>query len=880
MLVKPYFYVMKIKYISLILALSVLSAVMALSILAETPAIKPAPDPEAKKHVLDNGMIVIVKEDHASPLAAVEVRVNVGSASEEEFSASGISHFVEHMLFKGTSKRRVGQIEKEIKSFGGTINGFTSHDYSGYTIAVPKKHVSGVLDILKDALFNSTIDPREMEKERNVILKEIKLNRDNPSKHISRLLWSTAYRSHPYRHPVIGHEDLFKALTREDLLRFYKRRYVPNNMVIALVGDFDAESVYLETKNAFGGIKRGSPVNTQIAEEARQISKRTLVKQDDIKLAYFGIGFRSVDIANKDLFALDVLAIILGQGASSRLNQSLYREKELAYSIGSWNYTPRDPGIFIISGVAEPENVPALLEGVNSQIDKIKNFTVEKKELMKAKNSVLANYISSKQTVSGQAGDLASSELLTGQYDFSKIYVEGIDSVAAEDIKRVASEYLKENFSTVVTLVPKAAATSYKKRDLSQPKYEIQKHELPNGLKVLLREDHRLPLVSIEALFGGGLRTEKADTNGVCNLTAAMLLKGTDSVSEADISNIVESLGGSIGYISGNNSFGIRLGLLSKDAHAGLGLMEEIIFHSTFPKKILEREKDSVLAAIKSEEDDIYKYAMNLFKQNLFENHPYGFRTIGSVDSVAGLKQKDVLGYHKSWCQPNNMVLAVFGDINPEETLAKIRTHFSGIRKGVVPTIPVKKGKGSGPEKEILRSLRKEQSVVMVGFPGTTIHNSDRYALAIISSILSGKDGRLSQQLREKLGLSYALGSFSLPGVDPGYYLFYVGTSPENSQTAKKQILNQIKHLIKKGVTDEELMLAKNGLIGNHKIAHEANSDLAFRTALDELYGLGYDDYLKYDKRIENITREDILKTARKYFGSSQRIIVVVEGDR
>jgi len=833
----------------------------------------------AGKYVLDNGITVIIKEDGSSPLVALKVLVGVGSANEQEFMGSGISHLVEHMLFKGTATRRVGDIEKEIKSYGGTINAFTTHDYSGYQIVVPTPHASKCLAILKDVLFNSSLDKKELEKEKQVILKEIKLNRDEPARRLSRLLWSTAFRLHPYRHPVIGYQNLFERLDRASAFKFYKKMYIPNNITLVVVGDVDEESIHKDIEAIFGDIEREPLLEMETPGEPRQISKRIIEERDEVTLAYFGLAYRSVDLFDKDLFSLDVLSIILGDGASSRLNQRLYRDEKIVYSVGSWNYTPGDPGLFIISGVAEPDKVDAAIESILDEIEKIKDEGIKDEELAKAKNSVLTAHISTQETVSGQAGDLGSSELLTGDHNFSDRYVKGINSVSDDGIRRAASKHLIEDSLSVVRIMPQGWKDPSKaKAKKKTEKGRIRKYILSNGIKLLLREDREVPLVSIKAMFTGGLRTENKDTNGISNLAGAMLLKGTDSRTEEEISKTVESLGGGIGYVSGNNSFGVGLTTLSKDLDTGLELLKDVLFFSNCPEEILEREKASVLAAIKSEEDDVYRYSMRILKENIFRRHPYRFRAIGSIESVEKIGRTDIMNYYKMWARPNNMVLGVFGDIDASEALEKIESEFLEIKKGISPVISIPKERGPATRREVRKELKKAQSVVMAGFLGTTINSKDRYTLSVISSILSGKDGRLSMRIRERLGLAYTLGSFSLPGIDPGYYLFYVGTSSENIPTVKKELTKQIHLLIKKYVADEELKLAKAGLIGNHRIGLQTNSSLAFRACLDELYGLGYDDYLNYSQYIEKVTKEEILRVANKYFNPDSGIMVVVEG--
>jgi len=812
-------------------------------------------------------------------LIAIEARVGTGSATEAEFAGSGITHLLEHMLFKGTKSMRVGEIEKRIKGFGGAINGFTSHDYTGYRIVILKEHFNETLTMLKEILFDSSLDAGELEREKDVILKEIRMNRDEPSKYVLQLLWSTAYRAHPYHNPIIGYEEIFNKLTRNDLIKYYKRMYVPSNIVLGIAGDVDSKSAYIKVYDIFKNVQRKSFLEVEKPKEPRQISKRIFQKREDVKLAYFAYGFQGVSIFSKDMFALDVLSIILGEGASSRLNQSLYRDKELVYSLGSWNYTPKDPGIFIISGLAEPEKLQDAEDAIWAEIEKIKEEGIDEDELTKAKNGVLAGYISSRQTVTGQASDVASSEFITGDYDFSQKYVDGINSLSSDDIEELAFKYLSDKNVSIVKLLPESFETKDAlEKDEIDESTKIQEHLLSNGIKVLLKEDHRFGLVSINALFKGGLRVENKDNNGMCSLMASMLLKGTDEKSEKDITKTVETLGGNIAHVSGNNSFGISLSLLSKDVDVGVELLGEIITSPTFEEQILEREKNTVLAGIRSEEDDIYQHSMRLLKETLFERHPYRMRAIGSSESIRNIKRSDIVSFYNTWCRPNNMVLSIFGDIESEEILKKIKKNFAHFEKGILPPTSILQEKIPKKSKEIKRTADKTQSVVMIGFLGTTIYDKDKYTLSVISSILSGKSGRLSMRIRERLGMAYTLGSFSLPGIDPGYYLFYVGTTANRVGVVKKELLKQIRLISAKYVSDSELKLAKKELIGNRKIALQTNSALSFQTGLDELYGLGYEDYLNYENSVMPITRNDILNVARKYFNPKISTILVVKG--
>jgi len=833
----------------------------------------------AQKVILDNGFAVVLKETSSSGLISLDARVKAGSAYEGEFAGSGISHFVEHMIFKGTSKRRPADIEREIRSLGGTINGATTYDYTAFTITLPKEHLSYALEVLSDSLFNATMNPKELERERGVILKEIKLNKDDPVRLISRLLWSSVFKTHPYKHPIIGHEKLFRKVTQKDVLKYYKRMYVPNNMVLVVAGDIETRDALNEVKKYFQNTERAAFEELALPQERSQVAKRVLDVERPLEMAYFALGYRSIDVHDPDMPALDVLSVLLGQGESSRLNSSLYRKKNLVYSIGCWNYTPLDPGIFIISGVAEPEKLNTALVAIDEEINNVTRDGAEEDELERAKAMIIADHIYSLGTVSSQAGDLASNEIFTGDFDFTRHYLEDIDSVTQVDIKRVARLYLNDDGLSVVTLSPRIEKAIPKTKG-EKSRREIQKFTLPNGLRCLLMEDHDLPTVSMIAACLGGLRAESKETSGISNLTSLMMLKGTSSRSEEEISTAVEDIGANLSFFSGNNTLGIRFELLSKDIAKALELFEDIIQDPSFPPDVLQREKETVMASIKATTDNIFEAGMKRFKENLFTKHPYRFQAIGTIKSVNTLTKEDLEDFYKRSFRPDNMVLGFYGDFDAQKLKEKISNEFSALKNGerLEFTTIIE------PEQVDIRQNQKieekEQSLVVLGFKGAQLKGKDRYTLQLISTALSGISGRLSSRLREKLGIAYAVGSFSVPAFDPGYFAMYISTTNDNIERAKNEFFNQIKLLNKKGLGPDEIEAAKKELIGNHRIALQTNAAFARHTALDELYNLGYNHYLEYDKIIGSITNADVIDASRRYLRPSAYTLITIVGKK
>ncbi|MDI6703512.1 MAG: pitrilysin family protein [bacterium] len=836
---------------------------------------------EAKRYVLPNGMVVILREIHTAPVVALQVWVRAGSASEGEYLGTGISHYVEHMLFKGTSKRGVGEIAKEIRGAGGELDGYTSFDYTVYWVTLGSRYFDLGLDVLADAVMHPSFDPEELEKEREVILKEINMLIDSPEHYLSNIFWQEVFQIHPYRHPIIGYRDLFKKITREDILRYYHRMYIPNNIIFVATGDLDENEAIIKIKEAFCNFKRKPSTPVYVPKEPRQLGERRReVEREDIKISYLMLGFHIPSISSEDLYPLDVLAIILGQGKSSRLFKVVKEEKKLVLSIEAWSYTPRDPGIFGIKATLKPENLREAEKAILCEIERLKFGYVTQSELEKARQKVISDHIFSQETIEGQARDLALNEITTGNINFSENYIERIKKVTREDIKRVANRYLYRDNLTIATLVPKMERireTIPKTPESRIHKPEITKFILDNGMTLLVRENHTTPSVAINAVFKGGVLFERKENNGICNFMQRMLLKGTKNRSWEEIVDEVERVGGKITGYCGNNSFGISIDILKEDLLLGLSVLQDVIMNPAFPPEEIEKEREVILEEIKAQEDEIFPATLKLFKETLWKRHPYRFQSIGNKESIAKMERKALIDFHRSFCIPNNMVLAIFGDVDTQKVIQIVKQKFKDFKRGNLPKITVSVEPKQREKREIMKKRKKEQAVALLGFRGTTVKDPDRYVFEVITSILSGQSGRLFQEIRDRLGLVYYVGTFSILGLHPGAYIFYVGTTPEHLEIVKARLLEEIEKLKKEEVAKEELIRAKRNLIGKKEIELQTNASFAFECALDELYGLGCDWVMKYSERIDRVTKEDIKRVANRYFDTDAYTLAIVK---
>ena len=829
-----------------------------------------------KKWVLPDGLTVIVKEDRSAPVASVQAWCATGSIYEDEKLGAGLSHILEHMLFKGTKTQKASEIAQKIQDVGGYINAYTSFDRTVFWIDVPKDGVESALNILSDAMMNSTLPPEEYNKEQEVIRREFAMNLDDPDRMASLLLFATAYQRHPYRLPVIGEMEIYNQLTQEQVMQYYKSRYVPNNLTFIVVGDVDGEKIHQQLANYFKDYPEKSLKPVFVPEEPPQLGRREIHNEFATELSRLSFAWHIPELTHPDVPALDLLSTILGDGRSSRLYRRVREQAGVAFGVSAFSYTPGDPGLFGVDATVDPAKRDEAEKLILQIIGEVKQAGVTADELMKAKKMTLSHHLDALTTMRGQASDLGSNWLLTRNLDFSRHYLAAIQKITLDDIKRVAAKYLVDQNLTVTSLNPKGSLAG--KQEVTEPVAagEIQKFELSNGLRLLVREDPRLPLVSMTAVFRSGLLAETPQTNGITRLSARVLLKGTNTRTAEQIADQIEAIGGSISSDAGNNSMSVSVHVMKPDIKTGADLLADVLLNANFPEKAIEREKQVQLAGIKQEDEQLTMVARNILRQALFTDHPYALRSNGSADSVKRLTQKDLIAFRDKYLVAKNGVISVFGNVNAMEVKKVLEQVLGKMKPGALaltdaqPSAPITKTESVESNKE------KAQGVIMVGYRGVDMFDKDRHALELIDEASSDLGSRFFIRIRENMGLAYFVGASQMQGLVPGLFAFYLGTDPQKIEPVKTALLDEINKLANEGLTDQELSRAKRKMIGQHQIAMQSNDSFGYQAALDELYGLGFDYYKKLDQEVNAVTLDEIRRVAAKYFRDQPYVLATV----
>lgn len=847
---------------------------------AESKTAIPAMPPGVRLTTLENGLTIIVREDHSAPVVSAQAWCRAGSIDEGKWLGAGLSHMLEHMLFKGTTTRPPGKIDQEVQDAGGYMNAYTSFDRTVYWINVPNSGGKVAIDILCDIMQNATLPADEMVKEKQVILREMDMNQDDPGQKSARRLFETAYTRSPYRFTVIGYPDIFNEVQREDVYTYYKDKYAPNNIFFVVTGDVVAKEVEDQIRKAFANAKARPLPPYVYPQEPKQMAARTLLEESPIELTYFHFSWHIPELRHPDVPILDVLATLLGSGRSSRLFRQVREKKGLVTSVDAWTYTPGNPGLFGMSAVAEPDKFEAARDAMLAELERMRTEMVAPEELSKAVKQFTAATLASRKTMQGQAQDLGGSWMVSSDLNFSARYLETVKKVTPADLLRVARQYLTEENTTLYGLLPSGTAPKALESTETFGDTQIQKFELPNGLRLLVKEDHRLPFVEFRGVLKGGVLAETSENNGLALLMSKMLLQGTQRRSAEQIANEIESVGGSIESYGGNNSFGVNAEVLSSDFDMGLDLVADVLLNPAFPEDAFEREREIQLGHIKAQKDELLSLCGKMMRRGLFGESGYGLHTYGTEQTIQKINAGMVREMHQQLARPNNCVLAIFGDVKADEVRAAVEKKFGGWSKGpeVIPNAST-----ASPKPSMLRIVEtkdKKQAVLVIGFSGTSVYNQDRYPLELIQESCSDLGSRLFTRIREKLGLAYYVGAQNFLGLSPGYFAFYVGTDPEKVDLVESELLKEAEVLRAQGLTDEELKRAKAKVIGQKKISRQDLGNYAMTTSLDELYGLGFGYTETEDAKYEAVTLEQTKAIAEKYLRPEACVIAVIKPEK
>jgi zinc protease len=861
---------------------------------------------------------MLLRESHRSPVVELQIWAGVGSADERP-GEEGLAHFHEHMLFKGTERRAVGEVAGDVEGLGGHINAYTSFDSTVYHATLPSAAWREGLDVLIDAVRGSIFDEDEIAREREVVLEEIRRSDDTPSHVLGELAFHESYREHPYRLPILGPATNVAGFDRAQVRRFFERWYTPDNLMVVAIGDFDSAQVAAEIERLFADAKPGSARRARPEEPAPDGLRVALLRKPfeghRVDLSWPAARFRDEDSTH-----LDLLAYVLGECESSRLVRHIREEEALVDRIDAGAYTPLDRGLFSISYETDAARMIEATRRIVEETMRLAREPISQAELDRARVNFLASEQFERESVSGVASKLGSFEAMGGGWEREAHALEILRRATPDDLLDVARRYLRAEGLTIAALIPEAsdpaldedalrraveagveaAATKkspakeaeatpaaalvarrqqVKKKGTKPERLELGPLRttddgagerldatLSNGLAVHVLRRPEVPVVAVRWAAPGGLLSEDESNSGLTRFLAAMWTRGTRSLGSAAFAREIEGLAAEIDGFSGRNSIGMTLDCLSETLEPAFAQFAEALLEPRFDREEIERERRETLAALDRRQDVLGQRAFQLFVRTEFERHPYRLTVLGEPESVGRFRKKDLVAHAEQLVNARGAAISIVGDVDPEAAVRLVEDRLGDMPGGDDDRVlPIGEPRGIGlRESELIKD--RAQAHLVLGFRGLTLSEPDRHALELISQMLAGQGGRLFLELRDRQSLAYTVSASNVEGLAPGYFTIYIATAPEKIERARAGILKEIERLVTVAPSAEELGHAIRFGTGSFAIDSQRSHARAAHMALDSIYGLGADHSASYPDLIARVTPEDILRVARRIF--------------
>ncbi len=826
----------------------------------------------ATVETLPNGLTLILDPDPSAPVVSAQFWVATGSMHEDEHLGAGISHFLEHMVFKGTRDYDGDTLADTVQAAGGHWNAYTTFDRTVYYIDGPAASLETFMRVLTGLVFHPILPESEFEKEKDVIRREIDMGLDDPDSVASRLLFSTVFQQDPRRHPVIGHRHLFDAIRHEDLTNYHRTRYTTDRTFCVISGDFNPDQAREMATALTADLQPGCGREPLVAIDAPQLGPRRTRETFAVPTSRISLAWKMPALDHPDTPAFDVLAGILGRGRSSRLHRVLREEKELALEISAFSWAnPGREGLIAVSAEALTENRDALIPAILAEVAAVVASPLDD-DLAKAQRQIAASQFRSLTTASGRAADLASNWHEARDLDFTRSYLAAIQAVTVADIRRVAATLTGQRF-TQTLLDPTDSPPPARTVKSAHSGSEILVHTLSNGLQVALVPDHRVPLVHLQAAVRGGMTAETPETNGLNQLLAASLTKGTATRSAQEIAVTLEALGASINAGTGNNALLVQAAGLAPDLATILDVFAEVIIFPSLPSDAISREKASQLASLEEALQDPLHTGFRALRETLFSGAGYGLDSLGSPESLGKLDHSALAAHHSRLFNASNLTLVIAGDFEPASTLELLESHFAALPAGEAWSAPASQLAIGGNH---TRHLPKKQAVLTIGFPGTTVSGSDRYALAMIQEYASDMAGPLFTRIREELGLAYQVGATQFLGYDTGLFTFYMATDPAQADLATRELLAEIRKIAADGIPDDTFDRVRSTVLSGLAIQQQSPAAVARHVALDLVFGHPADQHRLLPAAYAALTPGQVREIAARIFSPEPTLVTVL----
>jgi zinc protease len=852
---------------------------------------------EIREKTLENGLRVIVREDRAKDLVALSLHVDGGNRTEPR-ELSGLSHYYEHLIFRGGTARQKELETRKVFMSLGDFSGYTTQDWTAYNFVAPRERFDEALWRFADAVVNVDVTAEKVAKEREVVLSEYKMSyADNPSGWAWYNLARTAFARHPYGRTTIGIREVIENPTLEKLRSFYAERYVPNHMVVAVVGAISPEDAFEKVGRAFAARPRGKPSFETGEAEPDQVGPRVALEAKKTEKSYADLGFKAPAVLAEDAYAVRVLAQVLGGGAASRLETEVRAKKGLALEASAWFDETKDPGLLGVALTLEPGREVEAVAAVADEAARLGEEDVPEDELERAK-SALAN-----AWTLGNESYLAQAEWITkfaiwGDPRLGEDAVARVRAVAARDVRRAARRYLASPRATVSVVHPEGRPAIAEaallaaimriepvrlaKAGLVAPGARPERttaRRLTSGVRAIVREDFSAPVVAAALELGSPLGCEPPGKPGVAALGERLLARGADALSREELGARIDALGIRLDTAFDFDDLAVTLDAPAAAFADGLALLGDVALRPRFAEDEIEKARAEQVAAIEAQDDRSFDLAGRELYAALYEpGSQYGRPLLGSTDGVRAASREDLLAWHGALVAPENAVIAVVGAIETERAFALLEQALAGAaaRPGAAekrPATPVATPRPK-PEDRLLARPR-EQVCFRLGFVGIPLAHPDFVPLQLGVRLLGTE--LFFENVYEK-GIAYRSWTYLRGGRGPHPFTFEMGVSAPNFKAARAGLEAALRRLVERGPSEEEAARAREEAIARHLLAQQTALGQASLLAGYESLGLGWEHLDRLPELYRKATRDEIAAAIARHLDPA-RLTIAVVGD-
>lgn len=868
-----------------------------------------------QKTVLDNGLTVLTKEVHTAPVVSVQVWYKVGSRNETK-GENGLSHQLEHLMFKGTTNRPV-QFGRLFSALGSQFNAFTSYDETAYFGTVERNRLEALLTLEADRMKNALIEPEQLTSEKRVVISELQGYENSPDYRLSRAVMRAAFPNRAYGLPVGGTKADVEKFTVEQVRNYYQKYYSPDNATLVIAGDFTTETALNAVKETFGKLTR--KVKEDQGEQGDKVdkvvntgSKAPIVLKEPGSAALLQAVYPLPDIQHPDVPAIDVMDVILTGGRSSRLYQALV-ESGLASSVSASAVELIEPGWYEISATAVPgQKLAKITEVLQTSLSQLQKQPVSSAELNRAKTQLQASFVLGNQDITSQANQLGYSQTIAGDYHYLEKYLAAIANVTPSDIQRVAKTYLNPHQQTIGYFEPSQIEGEGETANVSSgrtvenfnpgkpvdpaelAKYlptvttssDINKQSLPqqfsltNGLRVLLLPDRNVPAINLSGQVDAGSEFDGNLQAGLAGLTASNLINGTKTRDALTLARTLEDRGASLSFGAGREGVTISGQGLSANLPILVQTLADVLQNASFPNDQLELSRQRALTSLKVQLDDPSELGRRVFQQAIYpENHP--FHSFPTAQSLKSITRDDVLRFYRNHYRPDTTTLALVGDFDPAQVKDLLNQSLGKWQAiGQPPTLKLPTVSLPTTVTRINKAIPgKAEAVTYLGYNAISRKDPRYYAALVLNQILGGDtlSSRLGTEVRDRLGLTYGIYSGFAAGVNPGPFLIQMQTAPQDSDQAIASTLALLKQLREQGITEAELNTAKRSITNSYPVNLANPSDVSSIILENAILGLPPAEIRDFPQRIQSITMADVQQAIQDLI-KPQNLVIVTTG--